>query len=98
MIDGIAAQFLLADRGFDTNELINKAVESGCELVIPPKKKSQGTSSYDKHTYRVRHLVENAFLHLKRWRGIAARYAKTLAAVAAAVQIRCIALWLKLLA
>jgi transposase len=31
---------------------------------------------YDKDLYRHRHLVENAFLHIKRWRGIATRYAK----------------------
>ena len=42
--------------------------------------------------------IENAFLHLKRWRGAATRYAKTLASFAAAVQARCIALWLNVLA
>jgi transposase len=97
LIDGIAAQFLLADRGYDTDEIINKAVASGCEVVIPPKKNRRKQRSYDKHIYRIRHLVENAFLHLKRWRGVATRYAKTLTAFTAAVQIRCIALWLKLL-
>ena len=48
---------------------------------------------YDKEIYKLRHLVENAFLHLKRWRGIATRYAKTTSSFLAAVQIRCIALW-----
>ncbi len=33
----------------------------------------------------MRHLVENAFLHLKRWRGIATRYAKNTASFLAAV-------------
>jgi transposase len=97
LIDGISAQFLLADRGYDTNEVIDKAVESGYEVVIPPKKNRRKQRSYDKHIYRIRHLVENAFLHLKRWRGVATRYAKTITAFAAAVQIRCIALWLKVL-
>ena len=31
--------------------------------------------------------------HLKRWRGIATRYAKTTTSFLAAVQIRCIAIW-----
>ncbi|MCL2021484.1 MAG: IS5/IS1182 family transposase, partial [Betaproteobacteria bacterium] len=48
---------------------------------------------YDKHLYRVRHLVENAFLQLKAWRGIATRYAKKTASFLAAVHIRCIAIW-----
>jgi len=35
--------------------------------------------SYDKELYKLQHLVENAFLHLKRGRGIATRYAKNTA-------------------
>jgi len=41
-------------------------------------------------------LVENAFLALKRWRGIATRYAKLTTSFLAAVQIRCIAIWLNI--
>ena len=98
LIDGIAAQFLLADRGYDSNEIIDKAAAVGCEVVIPPKKNRKVQRSYDRELYRVRHLVENTFLQLKRWRGIATRYAKLLASFVAAVQIRCIALWLNVLA
>ncbi|MCL2658790.1 MAG: IS5/IS1182 family transposase, partial [Betaproteobacteria bacterium] len=39
---------------------------------------------------------ENAFLHIKQWRGIATRYAKHLDSFLAAVQIRCLTLWLKI--
>ena len=97
LIDGIVAEYLLADRGYDTNEIIDKAIASGCEIVIPSKKNRKVPRAYDKDIYRVRHLVENAFLHLKRWRGVATRYAKTLGSFVAAVQARCIVLWLKVL-
>ena len=97
LTDGITAQCLLADRGYDSNELIDKATETGCEIVIPPKRNRKTQRWYDKSLYRVRHLVENAFLHLKRWRGIATRYAKMLTSFEAAAQIRCIAIWLKVL-
>jgi hypothetical protein len=40
--------------------------------------------------YQLRYLIENAFLHLKRWRGIATRYAKNAASLLALVHIRCI--------
>lgn len=92
LIDGIIAQFLLADRGYDSNEILDKAAHVGCEAVIPPKGNRKEQRDYDKNIYRMRHLAENAFLHLKRWRGIATRYAKTFSAFAVAVQIRCIAL------
>ena len=62
--------------------------------VIPSKKNRKQLREYDEYLYKLRHLVENAFLLLKRWRGIATRYAKNLASFVAAVQIRCIAIWL----
>ncbi len=93
MIEGISAEVLLADRGYDTNEIIAYAGISGIAPVIPSKKNRKEQRDYDKYLYRLRHLVENAFLTLKRWRGVATRYAKTTDAFIAAVQIRCIAIW-----
>jgi transposase len=66
-------------------------------VVIPPKKNRKVTREYDKYLYKLRHLVENAFLHLKRWRGIATRYAKNTASFQAALQIRCLAIWCNIL-
>jgi transposase len=97
LIDGFIAEYLLADRAYDTNELIARAISEGMQIVIPPKKNRRVQRDYDEYLYRIRHLVENTFLYLKRWRGIATRYAKTTASFIAAVQIRCIALWLSAL-
>jgi len=97
LIDGISAGWLLADKGYDSNEIIEKAISQDMNVVIPPKKNRKNQRDYDKYLYSLRHLVENAFLHLKRWRGIATRYAKNTSSFVAAVQIRCISLWLKVL-
>lgn len=94
LIDGIQFQNLLADRGYDSNEIVGYCSEQGRQAVIPPKRNRKEQRYFDKQIYKVRHLVENAFLHLKRWRGIATRYAKRVDSFLAAVQIRCIALWL----
>ena len=91
-------QYLLADRGYDTDRIISKALEMGIKIVIPPKRNRIMLREYDKYLYRMRHLVENAFLNLKRWRGIATRYAKTLTSFVASVQILCLAIWLNVLA
>ena len=85
---------LLADKGYDSDALVEKARAQGVQVVIPPRKNRKQPRTYDKALYKLRHLVENAFLHLKRWRGIATRYAKNSASFVAAVQIRCLALWL----
>ena len=98
LIMGIKAVTFLADKGYDVNKLIQLAKSMGMEIVIPPKRNRVEQREYDKDLYKLRHLVENAFLMLKRWRGIATRYAKNTTSFIAAVQIRCIALWLKILA
>jgi transposase len=92
-MDGIKAEHLLADKAYDTDALIRQCRENQMEPVIPPKKNRKNKRSWDADLYRLRHLVENAFLHLKRWRGIATRYAKNTASFLAAVHIRCLALW-----
>jgi transposase len=97
LMDGFEAKNLLADRGYDSDVVISYAASVGMSAVIPPKKNRKVQRDYDKEIYRERYLIENAFLRLKRWRGIATRYAKMLASFEAATQIRCIALWLNAL-
>lgn len=84
---------LIADKGYDSDAIIDQASSQGMKPVIPPNKNRTVHRPYDEHLYQLRHLVENAFLHLKRGRGMATRYAKNSASFLAAVQIRCLALW-----
>jgi transposase len=97
LIDGFEGDYLLADRAYDVNNIIEKAEDQGMQAVIPSKKNRKVQREYDKDIYKLRHLVENAFLYLKRWRGIATRYAKNTSSFLAAVQIRCIAIWANIL-
>jgi transposase len=90
----MTAEHLLADKGYDSNAIVEQAQQQGMQVQIPPRKNRKEPRSYDKHLYKLRHLVENAFLYLKQWRGIATRYARNAASFLAAVQIRCLALWL----
>jgi transposase len=64
--------------------------------VILPKKNRLIQRDYDKYLYKLRHLVENAFLHLKGGRSIATRYAKRASSLLAIVPIRCLIRWAKL--
>jgi transposase len=93
LIDGFEAEYLLADRGYDSDSIVDQAKLQGMSPVIPPKKNRRVQRDYDKELYKARHLVENAFLYLKQWRGVATRYAKNTASFLAAIQIRCIFLW-----
>ena len=62
---------MLADKGYDSNKIIGQALAQSMEPVIPARKNRIVKREYDKELYELRHKVENAFLHLKRWRGIA---------------------------
>ena len=94
LIEGITAEHLLADKAYDTNEILDACNSQNITPVIPPKSNRKQKRDFDRDLYKYRHLIENAFLYLKRWRGIATRYAKNAASFMAAVQIRCLALWL----
>ena len=94
---GIKASYLLADRGYDAQYILAQAKQQGMEAVIPPRKNRQEQRDYDRHLYKFRHLVENAFLHLKQWRGVATRYAKNTRSFLAALHIRCLMIWSKII-
>lgn len=66
LIDELSAEWLLANRGYDSNAIIEKAISQNMKVVIPPKKNRRIQRKYNVHLYKLRHLVENAFLHLKR--------------------------------
>lgn len=97
LIDGLEAACLLADRGYDVNALVAHADAQGMTAVIPSKRNRREKREHDEDIYQGRHQVENAFLKLKQWRGIATRYAKNTASFVAVVQIRCVALWAAIL-
>jgi len=93
LIENTGARGLIADRGYDSDKIVQNAKNLGMKVVIPPRKNRKVQRNYDKNTYKIRRLVENAFLHLKHWRGIATRYCKNLSSFLASVQIRCLAVW-----
>ena len=97
LIEGIAAEYLLADRGYDTNKVLAAARARGMVPVIPPRRSRKTPSSYDAALYQARHLVENCFGRLKEWRGVATRYAKKAASYLAICQIGALALWAKII-
>ena len=93
LIENTRARGLIADRAYDSDKIVQNAENLGMKVVIPPRKNRKVLRKYDKNIYKIRRLVENAFLYLKRWRGIATRYCKNLSSFLNAVHIRCLAIW-----
>lgn len=93
LTENLSADSLVADKGYDTDAIAERAEKAGMQVVIPPRSNRKHPRQYDKHIYSLRHLIENAFMRLKQWRGIATRYAKRSSSFLAAVQFRCAFLW-----
>lgn len=95
LIDGLLADYLMADKAYDTNDLLEWCAVRDTEPVIPPRSHRKDQRYYDKDPRKLRHLVENAVLKLKKWRAIATRFAKTTASFLAECQIAAIMLWIR---
>ena len=66
-----------ADKGYDSDNFRAFIKANGSIANIPRKENSKtGNGHMDWCLYKYRHLVENAFLRIKRYRGIATRYDK----------------------
>ena len=68
------AKRFLGDKAYDADWLRDDLKGRGIRPCIPPRKKRRKPARYNKRLYRKRYRIENAFGHLKDWRGIATRY------------------------
>jgi len=76
LIEGYEAQALIADKGYDTDELIQAVTANGIKAVIPPKKNRLVPREYDRHLYRERHLIECFINKIKHYRRVFSRFEK----------------------
>ena len=58
LVEDIVNTMLLADKGYDSNALIEQLETQICIAVIPPKKNRNHQKDYDEHVYKERHLIE----------------------------------------
>lgn len=86
---------VLADRGYDSNKLLDYVYDHGGEPTIPSRKGAKFDRHCDWWLYKERHLVENYFLKLKAFRRIATRYDKLASTFLGFVCIVSILIWLK---
>jgi transposase len=83
---------LLADKAYDSNEILQFLAFRKIEASILPSANRKIQREYHSEIYRKRHRIENAFLRLKQWHAIATRYAKNIRSFLAAFHILCIML------
>jgi len=95
LLDGLTADAVLADKGYDADYIVEAVGNMGAIAVIPPKSNRKIQREYDKDLYKERNIVERMFNKLKHFRRIATRYEKTASSFMAFLNLAAIWLWLK---
>jgi transposase len=89
------ADYTIADRGYDSEEIREQIKQKLSTPVIPRKKNSKtDNGDIDWTLYKYRHLVENIFARLKQFRSIATRYDKLKRNYASMLAMACSYIWL----
>ena len=71
LIEGIAFGALLADKAFDSNNIVADLNERGAKIVISQHPRRTKPIPLDEEMYKWRHLIENFFCKLKEFKRIA---------------------------
>ncbi|CAK05950.1 putative transposase [Rhizobium johnstonii 3841] len=77
LIDGIGFDGLIADKAFDSNQIVADLNERGAKVVISQHPRRKAPLPLDSEIYKWRHLIENFFCKLKEFKRIAMRADKT---------------------
>ena len=76
LIENLAADYVIADKGYDSAAFILKLKEQNSEAVIPSRINHKVQREIDKHLYKERHLIENQIGKLKHFRRVFSRFDK----------------------
>ncbi len=86
---------VISDKGYDSEALREFIEKRGSRVYIPKKKNSNtGNIDMDWCLYQYRHLVENVFLKIKKYRAVATRYDKLARNYHSVIALAFIMIWL----
>ena len=86
---------ILADRGYDSDEIRAQIKAQNCVAVIPPRSNRIIKIVYDKHLYKDRNAVECFFSKMKHFRRVFCRYDKSKRNFASFISFVGAILWLR---
>jgi transposase len=76
LLTDLSPEYVIADKGYDSDDLRNQIRRQGAKPVIPSRKGTR-RRRYDKERYKHRNVVERFFNRVKHFRRVATRYEKT---------------------
>ena len=87
LLRSIDADKVIADKAYDSNDLLATIDQMGADAVIPSKTNRKQQRTLDAETYKRRNRIERFFCLLKQFRRIATRYEKLASRYAAFVLV-----------
>lgn len=94
MIDAIPTEAVIADKGYDSDALVELIKAGGAQAIIPPRRNRNAPRKIDWHRYKARNLIERFFNRLKQFRRLATRYDKLANRFNAFLHLACAYIWL----
>ena len=95
LIQNHQAKALIADKGYDTDEVRSFLRSKKMKVVIPTKRNRKRQIPHDRKLYAERNLIERCFGKLKMHRRIATRFDRNDTHYLAFLYLACSLLWLK---
>jgi transposase len=84
---------LVADKGYDSNDLRAWLAERGTTAVIPSKRNRKVQIDYDTTIYKQRNIIERMFCRFKDWRRVAMRFDRNIKTFMATIAIAATVIW-----
>ena len=95
LLQGLPAQHVIADKGYDSSTIVEAIEQSGTKVVIPPRSCVKDPRKTDFALYAERYRIEGFFNRLKHYRAVATRYAKRARNFASLIYLAASLLWMK---
>ena len=94
LVEAIPTGAVIADKGYDSDALIETIEATGAQAIIPPRSNRTEQRKVDWHRYKARNLVERFFNRIKQFRRLATRYDKLAHQFNAFLHLACAYIWL----
>lgn len=94
LLEGQCAEAVIADKGYDSAEIVAKIQGLGATAVIPPRRHWKQPRTYDRELYKQRNRIERCFNRLKHFRRFSTRYCRTIEAFRSLTALACA--WIRL--
>lgn len=86
---------VLADKGYDSQALVDVLERQGCTPVIPSKINAKRPRKIDNEQYKERFLIEAFFSKIKHFRRVFSRFDKTTAAFSGFLHLAGALIWMR---